>query len=154
MRFPTCHPAFQKTLMDWVTEPRGELGHKRGHRQDSAESPLHPTENQKDIPFNFKHRTIKLTNNMLKYFPVCLYTCTNKRWIVATHRGAVCVGQRECYMLWRVDQWGPCQMCCYFSLDVFLKVCVDFKNCFNPLVRKEDIMSYSVRRFITVEKII
>lgn len=64
--------------------------------------------------------------------------------LFSTHRGAVGVGQRERDALGGVDQRGPGQLSCYFSLNVFLKVCVDFKDSFNPSVR-EDSVCQSVR---------
>lgn len=38
-------------------------------------------------------------------------------------------------MLGGVDHGRPGQLCCYSSLHIFLKVCVDFKDSFNPLAR-------------------
>lgn len=64
-----------------------------------------------------------------------LQTGSNKNRIVCTHRGAICVGQREQNMLGGVDHGRPGQLCCYSSLHIFLKVCVDFKDSFNPLAR-------------------
>lgn len=117
----TCRPVFQKTQKGWVTVPRGALERTQGHPQGSAESPPHPAEKQ----------TPHLSFNT----PVCL--CVNGRRAACTHRRAVGVGQREHDSQWRVDQWRPCKVCSYFSLHIFLKVCVNFKDSFNPLVRKE-----------------
>lgn len=71
----------------------------------------------------------------LKYPCMRLHTFGNKNRIVRTHRGAICVGQREQNMLGRVDHRRPGKLCCYFRLHIFLKVCVDFKNSFNPLAK-------------------
>lgn len=54
-RLFTCQPVFQKTLRGWVTEPKGELGHRLGRRQDSAKSPPHPAEKQK---YNFENTCV------------------------------------------------------------------------------------------------
>lgn len=54
-RFLTGQPAFQKKLRGWVTGPRGELGHRQGRRQDSAESPPLPAEIQKDVAPQFQN---------------------------------------------------------------------------------------------------
>lgn len=133
----TCRPAFPKTQRGWVTGPRGGLGQRRGHLRDCTESPPHPAETQKDFTPQFQ--TLNF-NGTFKHSCVCLCTCRNKRQTVSTHRGAVCVGQREHNSLRGVDQWRPGQMRCYFSMHIFLKVCVDFKDSFNPLVREENIL--------------
>lgn len=133
-RLFTCQPVFQKTLRGWATEPKGELGHRRGRRQDSAKSPPHPAEKQKDFPITRISKT-QLWKH-LKASCMCYWTCRKKKGIVSTHRGTVCVGQRECNSLWWVDQWGPGQVRCYLSLHVFLQVCVHFKDGLNPLTRE------------------
>lgn len=78
MRVCTCQLAFQKTLKDWVTAPRGEPGHRRGRRQDSAEPPLHPTLKQKDVP----QLQTQNYNNMLKYSCACLLLLTEEPFVL------------------------------------------------------------------------
>lgn len=78
-------------------------------------------------------RKILNLRDALKY---PLRTGRNKHRIVYTHRGAICVGQREQNMLGGVDHRWPGQLRCYFSLHVFLKVCVDFEDSFNPFGKK------------------
>lgn len=43
-------------------------------------------------------------------------------------------------MLGGVDHGGPGQLCRHFCLHVLLKVCVDFKDGFNPLTRIDDLL--------------
>lgn len=77
-------------------------------------------------------RKILNLRDALRYPCMCLRTGHNKNRIVCTHRGTICVGQRKQNMLGGVDHRRPGQLCCYFSLHIFLKVCVDFKDSFNP----------------------
>lgn len=78
-------------------------------------------------------RKILNLSDALKYPCTSLCTGHNQKRIVCTHRGAICVGQREQNVLGGVYHGRPGQLCCYFSFHIFLKVCVDFKDSFNPL---------------------
>lgn len=131
-RFLTGQPAFQRKLRGWVTGPRAELGRRQVRQQDSAESPPRPDKIQKDS----KQQILAEPWNI----PACLCTCSNKGQIVSTHRGAVCVGQRERNSLGGVDHRGPGQLRCYFRLHVFLKIRVDFKDRLDPSVRKHNTL--------------
>lgn len=88
-------------------------------------------------------KTLNL-RHALKYPCTCLRTGSNKNRIVCTHRGAICVGQREQNMLGGVDHGRPGQLCRYFCLHVLLKVCVDFKDGFNPLTRIDSILWHCI----------
>lgn len=96
-------------------------------------------------------KTLNL-RHALKYPCTCLRTGSNKKRIVCTHRGAICVGQREQNMLGGVDHGRPGQLCCYFRLHVLLKVCVDFKDGFNPWTRIDSILMQLIQQCSTMAK--
>lgn len=72
LRLPTCQPAFQKTPRGWATAPEGELGQRRGRRQDSAESPPHPAETQKHVLQLQTHQRSQHLKTLLRVF---VYMC-------------------------------------------------------------------------------
>lgn len=78
--------------MGLVTGLRGELGHRRGRRQDSAESLPLPAEKHKDVSTSFQNT--ELLNNTVKILPTCV--CAH----VAT-RGGLFLLTEELFVLVR-----------------------------------------------------